>query len=213
LSAGQTADSTATIRIVGPVEASDGDDSDHESQPTARASPVLHVTAEEDVTDIADLPKARTPDSVNTPSRTDNRVAAGSRPATFARDVQTAGWQSPDSRQTGVVPASASTVVADAPSGSRAGSGAARYSHGENYQSLSGRLEYSHSTQRWKLRYIPIDGQTDQYGGSVVLNGAELLKGYKAGDFVTIQGAVSAKAADGRAFSPLYELRRVEPQR
>ncbi|HEV7224059.1 MAG TPA: hypothetical protein VGN42_15225, partial [Pirellulales bacterium] len=44
-----------------------------------------------------------------------------------------------------------------------------RYGYSADYHALRGQLEYSLAERRWKLRYIPIDGDTDPHGGSVVL--------------------------------------------
>ena len=46
----------------------------------------------------------------------------------------------------------------------------ARYGHEPNYGRIRGRLEYSKASGLWKIRYIPIDGSTDSFGGSVVIN-------------------------------------------
>jgi hypothetical protein len=99
--------------------------------------------------------------------------------------------------------ATASAATSDASAGQQ------QFGFDPSYQSLRGRLEYSQSARQWKLRYIPIDGQTDQYGGSVVLPSSGLLEGYKSGDFVNVQGAVS-QTASSRGYSPSYDLRSIQ---
>lgn len=84
----------------------------------------------------------------------------------------------------------------------------ASYGHDPNYAWLKGQLEYSHIDRRWKLRYIPIDGQTDEHGGSVVLPDSSLLESFEPGDFIAVQGRLSGKASSG--YAPLYELSRVK---
>lgn len=79
----------------------------------------------------------------------------------------------------------------------------ARYGYDPEYRWLRGRLEYSAIDRRWKLRYIPIDGQTDRYGGSVILADEALLAGCERGQFVEVQGHVGKH--DPRAgFAPEY---------
>ena len=87
-----------------------------------------------------------------------------------------------------------------------------QFSHDGNYTRLSGRLEYSRSDDRWKLRYIPIDGDTDDYGGSVVLLGARDLDEFKPGEYVTVQGRIEKSASDSRGFAPSYRVEQVERQ-
>ena len=91
--------------------------------------------------------------------------------------------------------------------------GAPAYSHHNGYTWLRGKLEYSTAGRRWKLRYIPIDGQTDQFGGSVVLPNSPQLEQFHAGDMVTLEGTVGNSPAEHGSFSPLYELRAIKPQR
>ncbi len=85
-----------------------------------------------------------------------------------------------------------------------------RYAFDPAYRWLSGMLEYSQTARQWKLRYIPIDGQTDQYGGSMILADSPSLQDFKPGDFVSIHGTISAKQPATRGFSPLYELSQID---
>jgi hypothetical protein len=87
------------------------------------------------------------------------------------------------------------------------------YSHHKSYSWLRGKLEYSSAARRWKLRYIPIDGQTDQYGGSVVLAKSSDVEQFRPGDMVTVEGELGAGRAEHGSFSPLYELRSIRSQR
>jgi hypothetical protein len=91
--------------------------------------------------------------------------------------------------------------------------GAPAYSHHDNYSWVRGKLEYSSAARRWKLRYIPIDGQTDQYGGSMVLPNSPQLEQFRPGDMVTVEGAIGNSPAEHGSFSPLYELRAIKSQR
>jgi hypothetical protein len=90
--------------------------------------------------------------------------------------------------------------------------GSASYAHDGGYSWLRGKLEYSAAGRRWKLRYIPIDGQTDSYGGSVILSEAASLEGFRPGEFVTVHGTVGKDAAVSGSFSPRYNLERIERQ-
>lgn len=90
--------------------------------------------------------------------------------------------------------------------------GAASFSHHTSYSWLRGKLEYSTAGRRWKLRYIPIDGQTDTFGGSVVLPDSPQLEQFKPGQLVTVEGAIGNSPAEHGSFSPIYELRSIKPQ-
>ncbi|HVX59541.1 MAG TPA: hypothetical protein VHC19_03035 [Pirellulales bacterium] len=86
---------------------------------------------------------------------------------------------------------------------------AGRYAYAPDYRWLKGQLEYSLVDHTWKLRYIPIDGDTDPYGGSVVLEGSVPAE-FQAGEFVTIYGSLSGDAAAGH-FAPKYRLDSITP--
>jgi hypothetical protein len=88
-----------------------------------------------------------------------------------------------------------------------AGSAASDYAHTADYATLRGRLEHSISTRQWKLRYIPIDGQTDSFGGSVVLADNPALAQFQAGDLVEAQGALTGNTS---GFAPHYQLRSIQ---
>lgn len=87
-----------------------------------------------------------------------------------------------------------------------------QFNHDPGYQALSGKLEYSASTRLWKLRYIPIDGETDAYGGSVVLADSQLLDGFRPGEFVAVRGRVASDRPAGKGFAPRYEVDNLERQ-
>ncbi|MBX7166457.1 MAG: hypothetical protein K1X74_08905 [Pirellulales bacterium] len=113
--------------------------------------------------------------------------------------VETASYEEP------VNPETAEPVVAAAePSG--------RFSHADDYSLLEGRLEYSQKSRQWKLRYIPLDGVTDGYGGSVNLGESSALADYQEGDFVVVRGEVKAPPANARSFAPQFEVASVARQ-
>ena len=81
-----------------------------------------------------------------------------------------------------------------------------RYGFDPQYEWLRGRLEYSHSRRQWKLRYIPIDGQTDMFGGSVIIANPGALNDAQPGDLVEAHGVIVGDAKPSRGFSPGYQL-------
>jgi len=85
------------------------------------------------------------------------------------------------------------------------GPAAGSYGYDTSYAWLRGRLEFSPIDQQWKLRYIPLDGETDDYGGSVVLEDEVKLAGCERGDFVEIHGRVLPEAPKS-GFSPVYGI-------
>jgi hypothetical protein len=80
------------------------------------------------------------------------------------------------------------------------------YARGDNYETLRGRLEFSQVDRRWKLRYVPIDGQTDQYGGSVILSDPNVLRGCERGDFVEVRGKLGETNPKKEGFAPVYQV-------
>lgn len=83
------------------------------------------------------------------------------------------------------------------------------YGYDPTYAWLRGRLEYSQVDRRWKLRYIPIDGKTDQYGGSVVIANETALAGTERGEFVAVRGRVT-QTNNKHDFAPTYEVTTLE---
>ncbi|MFH1918861.1 MAG: hypothetical protein ABIP48_03095, partial [Planctomycetota bacterium] len=87
----------------------------------------------------------------------------------------------------------------------------ARYGHDPEYGWLKGRLEYSQIDRRWKLRYIPIDGTTDEFGGSVILSNTSLLSGYERGQFVEVHGSLGRSAQDKTpGYAPEFEVQEIK---
>ena len=107
-------------------------------------------------------------------------------------------------------PLTASPATAgDRPADNRpepAGQASSRYGHDPQYGWLRGKLEFSESDRQWKLRYIPIDGETDNFGGSVILTNTPLLTGYERGDFVEVTGRLVSGSSDKRGYAPKYEV-------
>jgi hypothetical protein len=87
----------------------------------------------------------------------------------------------------------------------------AGYAYAPDYVWLRGRLEYSQSSRQWKLRYIPIDGKTDQFGGSVKLPASNELAAFQAGDMVAVRGSLARDASASGSFAPRYEVAHIEP--
>ncbi len=90
-----------------------------------------------------------------------------------------------------------------------ASTAASDYAHSADYAALRGRLEYLQSSRQWKLRYIPIDGQTDQYGGSVVLADSPALAAFQPGDFVAVAGSLAVGGAVS-GYAPHYQLASIQ---
>ncbi|HVU86946.1 MAG TPA: hypothetical protein VHD36_06475 [Pirellulales bacterium] len=82
----------------------------------------------------------------------------------------------------------------------------ATYGYDSNYAWLQGQLEYSDATKQWKLRYVPVSGPTDKYGGSVVLAPSPALAGFRAGDFVSVKGKVAGASPNQGSYAPLYQV-------
>jgi hypothetical protein len=62
------------------------------------------------------------------------------------------------------------------------------YAHDPGYQWLRGRLEYSQVEGHWRLRYIPMAGAMDDFGGSVIIANPAALAGLERGEWVEVRG-------------------------
>ncbi len=91
---------------------------------------------------------------------------------------------------------SSTVVPATFASATLPGTGQQAYGYGASYEWLQGRLEYSAILGHWTLRYMPIGGPSDSFGGSVVIYNSDALAGYQPGDFVTMQGQLVATGID-----------------
>ena len=86
----------------------------------------------------------------------------------------------------------------------------AKYGHADDHSWLKGRLEYSQARRRWKLRYIPIDGEADRFGGSVILRKTSLLSGYERGESVELKGRLANVAKTAGDYAPDYEITQIK---
>lgn len=85
----------------------------------------------------------------------------------------------------------------------------ASYGYDPEYRWLRGKLEYSQIDRHWKLRYIPVDGATDQFGGSVVLPDPKVLSGCQRGDFIEVRGQLGQQNSKN-SYAPTYEVAEVK---
>lgn len=88
-----------------------------------------------------------------------------------------------------------------------------RYGYDREHTRLRGKLEYSEVAKRWKLRYIPINGETDQHGGSVVLAESSLLAGLQKGDFIEVHGRLMTDEQGQWGYAPVYKVAQLSPLR
>jgi hypothetical protein len=110
------------------------------------------------------------------------------------------------------LPSATDAKAADSVAKTANASAAALYGYEPNYAWLRGKLEYSQVDRQWKLRYIPVEGDNDDYGGSVVLSNSAALSGYERGDLVEVHGRVQSQQAK-KGFAPLYEVADIKPLR
>ena len=86
----------------------------------------------------------------------------------------------------------------------------ASYGYDPDYKTLRGKLEYSATSRRWKLIYLPPDGAIDEYGGNAVLPDPSQLEGFEGGDFVTATGTFAPPTAGGG--SATFAIQRIKRQ-
>jgi hypothetical protein len=82
------------------------------------------------------------------------------------------------------------------------------FAHADDYHWLRGRVEYSHISKTWRLRYANVD-ETDKYGGSVTLTADRGLGSLKDGQRVTVQGNLLDTQQKGAA--PIYQVESIQP--
>ncbi len=159
--------------------------------------------------DISQLPRVPSSPNYQTSAGFTAPVTGHS---TALRDssIAMAGWNSP-------VPFAASPPLpgVSSPVGTPVVVQSGGYGYDPGYSWLKGKLEYSATAQRWKLRYIPRDAsenRIDQYGGSAILADAARLSGFSPGEFVRAEGRVVGPAAGEHGFAPNYQLTRIERQ-
>ncbi len=101
---------------------------------------------------------------------------------------------------------SGKVVAAVAPSTATANptGGRSKYGHDPQYRWLRGKLEHSQIDGCWKLRYIPIDGATDDFGGSVIFSDASILTGIERGEFIEVRGKID-RSNPTKGFAPIYQ--------
>ena len=191
------------VRVIGPRPKSAGSPS--RAAPTVAAGPPAlgrprRAVLPEGVTDIMDLPKAG-----SSAARGDVAPSGGSDSIRLV-----SGEEKPSDSAVGYATASGGSGAAKPGEAPVSFTPRNRYGYDPQYRWLKGELEYSQIDRRWKLRYIPIDGATDKFGGSVVLSDSTLLEGHKRGDFVEVRGRLGQLAPEQQGFAPSYELTNVK---
>lgn len=171
---------------------------------------VVRLSAQEPVQEITDLPPVTGQSAKLYGTRLSLGASEAANASTLAFRETSAAAASEANSTAAAMPTG--SPAAESGSNSLAANSESSYAYEPSYSSLRGRLEYSQSTRQWKLRYIPIDGQTDKFGGSVVLPGSAALQSLKPGDFVRVQGRMS-QTPTIRGFSPTYEPSHIEPSR
>jgi hypothetical protein len=162
---------------------------------------------EDEAIDIMDLPPSGSR-SANKRVRPTVERTSYRRDERSQQDVQDAYALQGDADNEDVRSSASRQAPTVEPPGKPVSTSYASYGHDPDYAWLKGQLEYSNIDRRWKLRYIPIDGKTDEHGGSVVLPESPLLDSFQPGDFIAVQGALAGKATSG--YAPLYDLSRVK---
>ncbi len=153
------------------------------------AEPATPPRSSRRVIDIMDLPPVSTADAW--------QKTGSVRPASYLSDAQEAATGVSNRRRPFPRRADQTTQTA---------ASAATFGHDADYRRLRGQLEYSQIDRCWRLRYLPVGGQTDRYGGSVLLEETPRLSGFERGDFVEITGRISSLADGKTTFAPHFEV-------
>lgn len=190
------------IRILEPrPRASEDSRQATDGHPTVAAAPgePRRLGVATRAVDIMELPEAGTSRSASSdrtaPDSAGFRLVSGTGPADDSAGVTAA---------VGSSLAATNDAAAAAEFAPRAG-----YGYDLDYAWVRGKLEYSEIDRCWKLRYIPVDGETDRYGGSMALPDASVLTGCERGDFVEIHGRVGHQDLK-KGYAPTYEVAEVK---
>ncbi len=84
-----------------------------------------------------------------------------------------------------------------------------RFGYDPNYQWIRGQLQHSSATGEWTLRYVPIQGGVDQFGGNLTIANRQVLGNLEPGDFVLLRGRLLGTDAG----ATLYTVSVVQRQR
>ena len=170
----------------------------HRGGITPAGSPPGRFGVPDGAIDIMDLPEARSTSGGSPPAFGPGgvRLVSGTDESANPSAVVFSAPQSESNRTGGVANSFSSR---------------SNYGHGPNYEWLKGKLEYSEIDRRWKLRYIPIDGTTDEFGGSVVLSNTSVLAGHERGNFVEVHGRLVSNTGGDGGYAPDFELREIKP--
>jgi hypothetical protein len=153
------------------------------SDPAGASRGIRRTSGESEVADLIELPEVRRD--------------TGFRPVSTSRSSRTSGTR----------PAAKGATLSATPAAEEASHDEHEDNYGfdPQYRWLMGRLEYSLAQKQWKLRYIPVAGEMDRHGGSVVIADSQKLKGYRPGNLVRVDGRlISSGDEDGLA--PEYRV-------
>jgi hypothetical protein len=170
--------------------------------PPAASSSALSATTPQGTATSGSTGLARIPEIGELPAFSGRSATAAASPPVAAAPTLARAGAAPSG--TGWNRPSAVPPTSDQP--------AAGFGYDPQYRWLKGKLEYSQATQTWRLRYIPPDGATDNYGGSVILSDAARLGGLKPGDLVYAEGTPGTAGATTGSFAPIYALQRIAKQ-
>lgn len=87
-----------------------------------------------------------------------------------------------------------------------------RFGFDPQYTWLRGKLEQSPTTGQWQLRYVPQQGQVDQFGGSLSIANPQVLGGSQNGDYVAVQGQLQMVQLGTGANVPTYTVNVLQRQ-
>ncbi len=89
----------------------------------------------------------------------------------------------------------------------------ARFGFDGSYATLRGQLQYYPQTGYWGVRYIPLQGTPDHYGGVAVISNPEILGGLQPGEFLLIQGFMEPHDNGDGTFVPSDTVQGIQRQR
>ena len=81
-----------------------------------------------------------------------------------------------------------------------------RFGYDPQYGWLRGTLEQSPTTGQWNLRYVPQQGQADQFGGTLSIANPQVLGNLQNGEYVAVQGQLQMLQLGTGANVPTYSI-------
>ena len=178
------------------------------SVPSSNPNDILQVAANQQMG--TSTPFVYTPPAIETQGFP-NTVQPAQYTATPTPAAASDGFRPQGSSQQAAATSTVEPIPAQAPGTPQ--EDPARFGFDGSYATLRGQLQYYPQTGYWGVRYIPLQGAPDHYGGVAVISNPEILGGLQPGEFLLIQGFIEPHDNGDGTFVPSYTVQGIQRQR